>query len=77
MAVHAVFDLQNTTLSGMIRHPEDISGTISELKWPFCGTGFHEIVIKLKDMRVGMDIGADWESDCQDVPVEGDSPILK
>ena len=61
----------------MIRHPEDLSGSVTEMKWPFRASGFHEIVLKLKDMRVGIDVGADWQSDVQDVPVEGDSPIMK
>lgn len=84
---------KNTTLSGMIRQPEDISGIISELKWPLRATGFHEIVIRLKDIKarenVGMEmgenvgaeveenVGADWQSEVQEVSVEGDSPILK
>jgi hypothetical protein len=39
---------KNVMLSGMIRYPENISGTLSELKWPFRATAFHEIYKELK-----------------------------
>lgn len=51
--------------SGMIKHPEDISGTLSKLKWPLHGSSFWEIVQKLKGV---MDSGPKT--------VEGDSATL-
>jgi hypothetical protein len=68
----------NTKLSGVTRNPDDISGSVSELKWPLRAAGFHEIVVKLKEVKVGAD-AADWQSevDSEEVIVEGDSPILK
>lgn len=68
---------KNTKPTGTIKEPDEISTTITELKWPLRATGFHEIVVRLKDIRVGVDVGGDWQSEVQEVSVEGDSPILK
>ena len=68
---------RNTTLSGMIKHSEDISSSVSKSKWPLCANRFHEIVIKLKEMREEMDVGANWENDVQDVPIDGNTLIMK
>jgi len=67
---------KNTNLSGMIKRPEDISRIITEFKWPMRAAGFHEIVLRLRDIRLGVE-GVDWQSEVEEVSVEGDSPILK
>jgi hypothetical protein len=68
---------KNTAASGAIKPPEEISSTISELKWPLRAAGFHEIVLKLKEAKIGLQTGADWQSDAQHGSAEGESPILK
>lgn len=55
---------RNTMPSGMIKHPEDISGTLSELKWPLRGSCFWDMVQKLKGV-------SDSEA------TEGDSDTLR
>jgi hypothetical protein len=57
---------RNTMPSGMIKHPEDVSATLSELKWPFRGSSFWDIVQKLGSVAI---------SDSE--VMEGDSGILR
>jgi hypothetical protein len=57
---------RNTMPSGMIKHPEYISGTLSELKWTLRATSFWDIVLKLKEIT---DSDAEFE--------EGDSSTLR
>jgi hypothetical protein len=59
------FIFNNTTSSGMIKHPEDISGTISEMKWPLRAAGFYQIVIELQERfaeNAGTEMGGDSDT---------------
>jgi hypothetical protein len=48
MSLCALFIIfRNVTESGQIRNPEDIRGTLTELKWPFRASAFREISIRL------------------------------
>jgi hypothetical protein len=38
---------RNVTESGQIKNPDDIRGTLTELKWPFHASAFREITIRL------------------------------
>jgi hypothetical protein len=68
-AVVALFIIfRNTMPSGMIKHPEDINGTLSELKWPLRASSFSEMVQKLKGVAI---LESEAEAD------EGDSITLR
>jgi hypothetical protein len=36
---------RNITESGQIKNPDDIRGSLTELKWPFHASAFREITI--------------------------------
>jgi hypothetical protein len=48
MSLCALFIVfRNVTESGQIKNPEDIRGTLTELKWPFRACAFREITVQL------------------------------
>lgn len=48
MSLCALFIVfRNVTESGQIKNPEDIRGTLTELKWPFRASAFREITVQL------------------------------
>ena len=74
MAVHSLFALQKYYI---IWNDQTFRRPVSKSKWPLCANGFHEIIIKLKKMREEMDVGANWENNVQDVPIDGNTLIMK
>ena len=46
----------NVLPSGQIRHPGDINGTLTELKWPFRASTFWEVLQKVDAGMNGEDL---------------------
>jgi hypothetical protein len=62
----------NTTASGMITYPDQISGKISHLKWSLRATGFHDICMQLKKLNPLQDDATNLQLDA-----DVESPIMK